>query len=266
MMSVARAAARRGEAGQPLPVVYQSLAARQANLAKGQLTLIIGPASAGKSLLAMNLLVAMRSQYSLAMLLDTEQTTASSRFAAILTGEEFSAIRDNLDYYIPQLQQGTSHIQTAFLADDADDIKLQMDAYAQRYGCPPDVLVVDNLGNFTSGYDNEYAMLKALCLELDNMAKREECAVIACHHTTDLISCEPAQRDKMLGKVSQYPRLILSVGFNAATAEYKIAVVKNTNGPSDPAAQNPVVLYADPARMALTENPQVAAGWRQRRG
>jgi Ni2+-binding GTPase involved in maturation of urease and hydrogenase len=261
MMSVARAAARRGDAGQPLPVVYQGLAGRQANLAKGQLALIVGPPSAGKSLLIMNLLVAMKVP-SLALLLDIDQASASARFGAIITGDRFQQVHGNLDHYGPQLEAGAEHIQTAFSAADAGDIQLQMNAYEQRYGLPPDCLVVDNLGNLTSGYENEWATLKALCLELDDMARREQIAIVAAHHTTDLISCEPAQRDKVLGKVNQYPRLILSVGFNKATGEYKVAIVKNSSGPSDPAAQDPVVMYANPDRMALTENSQVAASWR----
>jgi Ni2+-binding GTPase involved in maturation of urease and hydrogenase len=253
MMSVTRAAARRGDAGQPLPVVYQALAARQANPAKGQLTLVVGPPSAGKSLLIMNLLVAMKLP-SLALLLDTDQLTAAARFGAIVTGDDFAEVRANIDRYTPELEQGTGHIQTAFWASDADDITLQMEAYEQRYGLPPDVLVVDNLGNLTSGFENEWATLKALCLALDNLAREQQCAVIAAHHMTDLITAEPLQRDKMLGKVSQYPRLIYSVGFNEVNGDYKVAVVKNSSGPSDPGAKNPVVMHAEPARMRLSEN------------
>ena len=260
-MSVSRAAARRGDAGQPLPTVYQGLADRQAHLARGQLALIVGPPSAGKSLLAMNLLVRMGLP-ALALLLDIDKTSAVARFGAIVSGDRFADVRASVDSYRPQLDAECGHIQTAFSATEADDIRTQMAAYEQRYGQPPDVLLVDNLGNLTSGYENEWAVLKALTLELDVLAREEQCAVIAAHHTSDLTSCEPAQRDKILGKISQYPRLILSVGFNPQTTEYKIAVVKNSSGPSDPGATNPVVLWADPSRMLLTENPQRAAAWR----
>lgn len=262
-MSVARAAARRGDAGQPLPVVYPALADRQATPSKGQLTLVVGPPGGGKSLLTGNLLIKMRVP-ALALLLDIDQTSAAARFGAMITGNTFLSVKEEIDSYQPYLEEGAGHIQTAFRASDAEDIQLQMRAYEQRYGLPPDVLLVDNLGNLTSGYENEWAILKALCLSLDELAREESVAVIACHHTTDLITAEPAQRDKLLGKVSQYPRLIYSVGFNAVTREYKIAVVKNSSGPSDPAARNPVVMWADPARMALTDNQQVAASWRHR--
>lgn len=262
-MSLAQAADRRGQAGQPLPTVYAALEAAGANICLAQLTLIMGPPSAGKSLLGMNLLSAWQ-RPSLAFLLDTDQLSAAARFASIISGEFFAATKANIDDYRPALAREAAHIQTAFHATDADDIDLQLAAYAQRFGQPPDVLLVDNLGNMSSGFDGEWAVLKAMCLELDNIARREQIAVVACHHTTDLETMEPASRTKMLGKVSQYARLILSVNFNDATGDYKVAVVKNSSGPTDVRAERPIQMWADPARVAVTDNYQLAHAWRQR--
>ena len=191
----------------------------------------------------------------LGIFLDTDQLTCAARFGAIVTGDLFYEVKQNIDLYAPALSQ-LGDLQTVFYADDMDDIRMQGEAYEQRYGAYPSLLVVDNLGNFTSGMADEWALLKAMCWELDKLAKEWQCAVVAAHHTTDLASCEPAQRTAILGKVTQYPRLVLSVGFNEATCEYKIAIVKNTSGPSDKNAVNPVILYADLARMRLMEtNP-----------
>src|SRR5260221_284473 len=215
MLSLARAAGRRGAAGVPLPPVFQALEDRDARICRGQLCLVVGPPSAGKSLLTANLLVKMCVP-ALALLLDVDQLTAAARFASIVTGDDFQEVKREIDRYQDALNGPAGHIQAAFHATEAEDIWTQMRAYEQRYGLPPDALLVDNLGNLTSGYDNEWAVLKALTLELDQMARDEHTAVIACHHTTDLTSCEPAQRDKILGKVSQYARLIFSIGFNPA--------------------------------------------------
>jgi hypothetical protein len=260
MLSLAQAARRRGAAGVPLPSVYEQLEQRQIRFYRSQLALVIGPASAGKSLFTSNLVVRMR-RPTLALLLDQDRATAASRFVATEINEPFLDIKENLDDYSETLLGPLGHIMSEFRAEDASDIELQVDAYVQRYGEPPEVLLVDNLGNMTSGFQDEWAILKALTLELDKMAQNLEMAVIACHHTTDLITCEPAARDKMLGKISQYPRLILSVGFNSWNNDYKIAAVKNSSGPTDLNATNPVVLTADPARMQVTEkhalHPQV---------
>lgn len=254
LLSLAQAAAKRGSTGLPLPGMYGPLAAREAFLNRGQLSLIVGPPSAGKSLLIMNLIVRARVP-TLGFFLDTDQLTCAARFGAILTRERFFTVKEDIDSYAGDLSQ-LRDMQTAFFADDLADIRLQVEAYEQRYGTYPSLIVVDNLGNLTSSMADEWALLKALTLELDKMAREWQCAIVAAHHTTDLQSCEPAQRTAILGKVAQYPRLILSIGFNPSTTEYKVAVVKNSSGPSDPQAANPVVMYADTSRMQLSEaNP-----------
>jgi len=251
MLSLAQSVTRRGSAGQPLPGMYGPLEARGVQLCKGQLALIVGPPSAGKSLLAMNLMVRMGVP-SLAFLLDIDQLSAAARFGAVLTGDKFSHVKAGIDSYGDTLSS-LKDVQVQFHAQDMDDIRLQVAAYEQRYGLPPDLLVLDNLGNLTSAMDNEWALLKALCLELDLLAREEQCAVIACAHVTDLETSNPAGRTKILGKISQYPRLILSVGFDPVSGEYKVAAVKNSSGPSDVSASHPVTMYADPSRMYLGE-------------
>lgn len=252
MLSLAQAANRRGDAGVPLPNIYPKLAAREAFICRGQVTLVVGPASAGKSMLIMNLMVRMKVP-ALGFFLDTDQLTCAARFGAIVSGDKFWKVKDDIDSYAEYLGK-LGDMQAVFYADDMDDIRLQGEAYEQRYGVYPSLVVVDNLGNFTSGMGDEYALLKAMTWELDKLAKEWQCAIVAAHHTTDLIGCEPAARDKILGKISQYPRLIYSVGFNPDDHLYKIAIVKNTSGPSDKSAVNPIVMYADPSRMLVTED------------
>jgi hypothetical protein len=194
----------------------------------------------------------------LAFLLDTNELTASARFAAALTGDDFGLIKTKImdgsgDHYRERLMDKMPNVQASFHAPSADDVTLELEAFEQRYGLPPDAVLIDNLGNQAGQYDNEWAILKALTLEYDALAKDTQSAIIACAHTTDLDSCEPAQRSKILGKVAQYPALILSVGFNPVTYEYKIAVVKNREGASDREANRPVLMTADPARMQLID-------------
>lgn len=254
---MAQAAARRGSTGIPLPTVFHSLHARGADICRGGLTLIVGPPSAGKSLLA-NAIVAMAKVPTLAFLLDGNELMASARYAAILTGDDFKVakqgIMDGEAKYLDALAS-MPDMQAVFYAPGIDDVQLQLDAYEQRYGLPPDVLLLDNLGNQSSAFDNEWAVLKAMTLELDLMARREQCAVIATHHTTDLDSCEPAARSKILGKITQYPRLVLSCGFNPETGQMKVGIVKNSEGRTDKEAKDPVILYAEPSRMQVREYP-----------
>jgi hypothetical protein len=252
LLSIAQAVARRGGAGQPLPGMYAPLRARGVEVCRGQLALVVGPPSAGKSLFVMNLLTRMQVP-ALAFLLDVDQLSAAARFGSIVTGDKFHVVKSDIDQYADRLRE-LSDLQVVFHAEDVDDIRLQVKAFEQRFGIPPDVVVLDNAGNLTSALDNEWALLKALTLELDLLAREEQMAVIACAHTTDLESTSPAGRTKILGRVSQYPRLILSVGFDPVSGEYKVAAVKNSSGPSDVSASHPVTLYADPSRMYLGES------------
>jgi hypothetical protein len=219
---------------------------------------VTAPPGAGKTQLVMQM-VARMGVPSLSFLLDMNELTATARFASILTAENFLAVKQRImdgdTSYHALLGDKLGDAQAVFYAPSIEDISLQLDAFEMRYGLPPDLVVVDNLGNISSAYDPEWPVLKALVLELDQMARRDQYAVVACAHMSDSTSDEPLDRTKILGKVTQYARLVLSVNFNEDTSEYRVAVVKNTEGRSDAKANRPITLWADPARMQLSETP-----------
>ncbi len=248
------AARNRGQTGEQLPTpFYPSLEAAGIRLWRSQLWLVVGPGSAGKSVFISNLVVGWR-RPTLAFLLDQDSATAASRFAATILDEPFLQLKADLDGSLVQSAlEDLSFVQTDFRGEALDDIQLQLDAYIERYGVPPEVLVIDNLGNMTSGYDDEWSTLKALTLELDIMARNYEMLVICAHHTRDEPTTEPLPRSAILGKISQYPRGIISVAFNAYSGEYKLAAVKNSSGPTDAMAAKPLVFEANLANMQITE-------------
>ena len=248
------AARNRGSTGQQLPTpFYPSFEKAGVRFWRSQLCLVVGPGSSGKSLLISNL-VAKWGRPTLAFLLDQDQATAAARFAATELDQPFLELKSHLDSpTATEVLARMGYIQTDFKAEALEDIELQLDAYIERYGVPPEVLVVDNLGNMTSGYPDEWAALKALTLELDVMARKYEMLVICAHHTTDLPTTEPLPRSNVLGKISQYPRMILSVAYNPYSLDYKVAAVKNSSGPTDAMAASPIVFEAVPANMQVTE-------------
>lgn len=248
------AARNRGSTGQQLPTpFYPSLEDAGVRFWRSQLCLIVGPGSAGKSLLISNL-VAKWGRPTLAFLLDQDQATAAARFAATELDVSFLDIKKELDSpSATQVLAQMGFIQADFKAEQLDDIQLQLDAYIERYGEPPEILIVDNIGNMASGYADEWATLKALTLELDVMARKYEMLVICAHHTTDQPTTEPLPRSAILGKISQYARLILSVAYNPYDQIYKVAAVKNSSGPTDPTAAKPIAFDADPACMQVRE-------------
>lgn len=264
MQSLGMAARNRGNTGEQLPTpFYGSLELAGIRFWRSQLALVVGPGSAGKSVLIANLVVKWQ-RPTLAFLLDQDQATAASRFAATEMNEPFLVLKRNLD--APETVDTLGRlgfVQTDFKAESLDDIQRQLDAYIERYGVPPEVVVVDNLGNMTSGYAEEWAALKAMTLDLDIMARKYECLVLCAHHTTDAPSTEPLPRSAILGKISQYPRLIISVAFNSFSCEYKLAAVKNSSGPTDPTASNPLTFNANLQNMQITEARQPSVNYAQ---
>lgn len=254
MLSLSMAAKARGSSGEQIKAdFYPSLERRGIRFWRSQFVLVVGPGSAGKSLLIANL-IAKWGRPCLAFLLDQDQATAAARFAATELNEPFLDIKQDLDRIeVIEALNGMSAIQADFHAECLDDVQLQLDAYIERYGVPPDVVVVDNLGNMTTGFDDEWQTLKALTLELDMMARNYEMLVIGAAHTKDEPTTEPLPRSAILGKLHQYPRLILSVAYNAYDSLYKLAAVKNSSGPTDSMAASPLVFEANPGNMQITE-------------
>lgn len=255
MQSLGMAARNRGSTGQQLPTpFYPSLESAGIRFWRSQLTLVVGPGGSGKSVFIANLIVKW-GRPTLGFLLDQDAATAASRFAATQMDLPFLELKRELDDPCTvETLAALGFIQTDFKAESLEDIQLQLDAYIERYGVPPEIIVVDNLGNMTSGYDDEWKTLKALTLELDIMARKYEMLVICAHHTTDQPSTEPLPRSAILGKIAQYPRLIISVANNPFSGEFKVAAVKNSSGPQDPAAGNPLSMDADLANMQIQES------------
>lgn len=251
------AAKARGTSGAQLPTpAYPSLEGAGIRFWRSQLCLVVGPGSSGKSLLIQNLLAhwAREGRTALTFLLDQDKATAAARFAATELDEPFLDIKKDLDR--PEVTMSLAKlcsIQADFAAEILADVELQLQAYIERYGVPPEILVIDNLGNMATGMEDEWGTLKALTLEFDVIARKYEILVIGAAHTRDEPTTEPLPRSALLGKVSQYPRLILSVAYNPYDAIYKIAAVKNSSGPTDAMAANPIAFDANPGNMQITE-------------
>lgn len=256
MLSLGMAAKNRGSSGEQLKTpFYPNLEEAGIRFWRSQLALVVGPGSAGKSVFISNLLVKWNREFgttALAFLLDQDQATAASRFAATALDEPFLELKKDLDRAdVVSTLASMKGIQADFRAESLDDIELQLDAYIERYGVPPEVIVVDNLGNMAASLDDQWSVLKALTLELDALARRYGILVICAAHTKDAPTTEPMPRSAVLGQLHQFPRLILSVAYNSYDAIYKLAAVKNSSGPTDPMAEKPVAFDANLGNMQI---------------
>jgi len=222
---------------EPLPVVWKDLTTKDIKFRRGQVCMVVAAPNAGKSMFAM--IYAIKAQVpTLFFSADTDTATVMIRAAAHISGHVQttveSNIRDNPNYYADYLEN-IGHIQWVFDSSPSlDDIEAEVKAYIELYGVAPKLIVIDNLMNVVAETDNEWAGLRAIMVELHDMARKTEACVMVLHHVSEQSEYgsifEPSPRKAIHGKVSQLPALILSLGYNPYDNTLRVAAVKNRFG------------------------------------
>jgi len=194
--------------------------------------------NAGKSMFA--LIYAVKAKVpTLFFSADTDTTTVMLRAAAHASGHSQVNVEQNLStdsHYYDDYFDKLKHIKWVFDSSPSlDDIELEIKAYVELYGQAPELIIIDNLMNVAAETDNEWAGLRAIMMELHDMARKTEACVLVLHHVSEQSEygspTEPPARRAIHGKVSQLPALILTLGYNPEFNELKIAAVKNRFGP-----------------------------------
>ena len=222
----------------PLPDVWKDLADKQVKFRRGQVCMVAAAPNAGKSMFA--LVYAVKAKVpTLFFSADTDTTTVMMRVAAHTSGHNQVNVEQRLSsdshYYDNNLDK-IKHIKWVFDSSPSlDDIELEVKAYVELYGQAPELIIIDNLMNVAAETDNEWAGLRAIMMELHDMARKTEACVLVLHHVSEQSEygspTEPPARRAIHGKVSQLPALILTLGYNPVSSELKIAAVKNRFGP-----------------------------------
>ena len=222
----------------PLPDVWIALANKQIKFRRGQVCMVAAAPNAGKSMFA--LIYAVKAKVpTLFFSADTDTATVMMRAASHLSGHEQLLVESNLlsnrHYYDKYLSEMES-IQFVFDSSPSlDDIELEIKAYVELFGIPPELIVVDNLMNVVSESDNEWAGLRAIMVEFHDMARKTEACVLVLHHVSEQSeygkTTDPSARRAIHGKVSQLPALIITLGFDPHNQVLKVAAVKNRFGP-----------------------------------
>jgi predicted ATP-dependent serine protease len=194
--------------------------------------------NAGKSMFA--LIYAMRAKVpTLFFSADTDTTTVMMRAAAQASGHTQISVESNLSantHYYDHHFDKLKHIKWVFDSSPSlDDIELEIRAYVELYGQSPELVVIDNLMNVSAETDNEWAGLRAIMMELHDMARKTEACVLVLHHVSEQSEygspTNPPARRAIHGKVSQLPALILTLGYDPSAGFLKVAAVKNRFGP-----------------------------------
>ena len=222
----------------PLPDVWKDLALKQIKFRRGQVCMVAAAPNAGKSMFA--LIYAVKAKVpTLFFSADTDTATVMMRAASHLSGHSQLLVEGNLTsnrHYYDKHLDNMSNIQFVFDSSPSlDDIELEIKAYVELFGIPPELIVIDNLMNVVAESDNEWAGLRAIMVDFHDMARKTEACVMVLHHVSEQTeygkTTFPPARRAIHGKVSQLPALILTLGFDPSDATLKVAPVKNRFGP-----------------------------------
>ena len=250
----------------PLPDVWTALSAKQIKFRRGQVCMVAAAPNVGKSMFA--LIYAVKAKVpTLFFSADTDTTTVMMRAAAHASGhnqvnveQRLSSDNNYYDNYFDKLK----HIKWVFDSSPSlDDIELEVKAYVELYGVAPELIIIDNLMNVAAETDNEWAGLRAIMMELHDMARKTEACVLVLHHVSEQSEygspTEPPARRAIHGKVSQLPALILTLGYNPIAGELKVAAVKNRFGPHDAAGKDFATLYVNYGSCQISDGDSYGA-------
>ena len=259
----------------PLPDVWTALAEKQIKFRRGQVCMVAAAPNAGKSMFA--LIYAVKAKVpTLFFSADTDTTTVTIRAAAHMSGHTQLTVEKNLtenpNFYKKDLGD-MQHIQWVFDSSPSlDDIEMEIKAYIELYGIAPELIVIDNLMNVAAETDNEWAGLRAIMMELHDMARKTEACVLVLHHVSEQSEygspTMPPPRRAIHGKVSQLPAIILTLGYDPSQGMLRVAAVKNRFGPHFADASRWATLFTNfgacqigdsdaQGRAYLNSNPQV---------
>lgn len=221
----------------PLPDVWKDLLNKQIRFRRGQVCMVAAAPNAGKSMFA--LIYAIKADVpTLFFSADTDIATVMMRTAAHISGHNQTLVEENLTknptYYDSKFDK-VKNIQWVFDSSPSlDDIEMEVKAYIELYGIPPELIVIDNLMNVAAESDNEWAGLRQIMVELHDMARQTEACVMVLHHVSEQSeygsTTEPPHRRSIHGKVSQLPAMILTLGYEPIGNLLRVAAVKNRFG------------------------------------
>jgi len=236
----------------------------------GQLVMIFGQTGSGKSTFILHYLNEMNVP-SILYSADTDAQDSISRLGAMRTGWTVDQVSDAIsngaaDYISDQVYD--SKIQWCWDSSPTlQDIVDELDAYVELNDAYPRVIVVDNLMNVEAETDDEQGGLRLVLKELHRLAHETGITVFLLHHAREegdpLL---PSGRDKLKGKASELPEVILSVSLDQVRQLFHIAAVKVRSGKSDPTGNTYVSLKADPARAMFSayDPPQYSVSYQGR--
>lgn len=187
---------------------------------------------------------------------DMDMHTAGIRATEIVTGETQEEIEGGR--LVPEKREQYERllaevpITFAFKSPITQSvIDNEINAYVELWDAYPEIIVVDNLKDM-DGAESEYVGQMEAMAVLTGIARATGATVIVMHHASDKSpearnrGHAPPSRAEIKNGLSENPELSLSVALEPNTNRFRIAVIKQRNGPCDHTARQWVEMMARP--------------------
>lgn len=237
--------------GRALPMIFTPLDQAGIRPRLGTVTMIAAVPGAMKSMLALYWTARMNLP-TLFFSADTDAYESTKRAAAMVSGHTQAEVEANLnrgegDQYFDVLEN--LNLRWVFETDPTySDLELETAAFAEAHGEFPKIIVIDNLMNVVGESENEFASMRDTTKALKRLVRITDACVFVLHHMqeTEKDTSKPPARNRLQGKVSQLPEIILSIARNGD--EMRISPVKNRFGPGDASGETYTSLWTDATR------------------
>lgn len=240
----------RGHAGEPLPVVWESL--KGSRFLRGQLCLICAGPGTGKSALVLTYALKARVP-TLYFSADSDAFTQLSRSLSILKGwDNDKATRLVRSNDLREAEAEFRDIPIRFKYEASPTLKqieTSMQAYEEVYGDFPALVVIDNITNVISSAedDDPFSGLEALMDYFHTMARNTAACVVGLHHVTGEYNNgdKPIPLGGVKGQIARVPEMVLTL--HRVSSEFgpdslNVSTVKNRGGKMDASGQDFVSL------------------------
>lgn len=264
MYTLVQSARIRGPAGEPLPVVYESLADNDTHFVRGQLGLVTAGPGTGKSVFALT--YALKSRVpTLYISADSDSFTQVSRSISVLTGCSYAEAKRLTREGKPEAFTPMAGIPIRFAYDSSpslDRIETLVQSYDEVYGDYPAMIVVDNITNVRTGSaendSDSFAGLEALMDYLHDMARGTGAFVLGLHHVTSQYNDgdKPIPLSGIKGQIGRVPELILTmhrIVSDFGPTLVRVSTVKQRNGRADASGHSYAEMEFDGAHMQFTD-------------
>lgn len=260
MLTASRSLTLSAEAGHELPRVpaFASLYAKGCRPRHGEVIMVAGRSGTQKSGFAL-FWTAQMNLPTLYFSADMRPFTASTRLASMMTGETTEEVEVGWDRSLEDRQRYLDAVAKLNITFSFGSpirwpvVDEEIEAYVEVHDMYPQVIVFDNLMDF-EGAESDYTEQMAVMSTVTELARYTGATVILLHHASDKSweaqsePWQPPSRKDIKGGMSEKPELSLSVALDAHTMDYRVAVIKQRMGPSDPTARTYAVMRCDPAR------------------